>query len=307
MSAASSTKSTCHTNPTIIRRAAQTASCLRHLTGPDLHTLMSTLSTRAAAIRDALPPIIFGPGEAEKELQRLLHSFHDLAEHSDSLFASPTEAFNVGDRVYHLPRFVFFGPNQSSGPIRLALYAGWNGDDARGTLALLSLIERLVLHPALATGYQLVVYPLVNPTGFQDHTALTRGGVRLEDENWAASEAPEIGILAKEFRLHNYHGWVSLHATAAHDRIQARVRALPVNADFFPVEQGRFRIDWQTDTAPGTEGPFALNGDLPFGSFQLRLDVPAAWPDGLHTVAVTQTVTAFLGRYRTAISYGIHL
>jgi len=268
---------------------------------------MSTLSNRAAAIRDALPPVIFGPREAEQELQRLLRSFHGLAEHSDSLFASPTEAFHVGDRVYHLPRFVLFGPNQSSGAIRLALYAGWNGDDARGTLALLSLLERLLLHPALAAGYQLVVYPLVNPTGFQDHTARSRGGVRLETENWAASEAPEIGILAKEFRLHNFQGWVSLHSTVAHDRIQARVRALPVTAEFFPVERGRFHIDWQTDAAPGVEGPFALNGDLPFGSFQLRLDVPAAWPDGLHSEAVTQTVAAFLERYRTAISYGIHL
>jgi hypothetical protein len=268
---------------------------------------MATSSKRAPAPRVVPPPIVFGPREAEKELQRLLHSFHDLAEHSDSLFASPTEAFNVKDRVYHLPRFVFFGPNQSSGPIRLALYAGWNGDDARGTLALLSLIERIVLHPELAAAYQLVVYPLVNPTGFQDHTTHTRDGVRLEDENWAASEAPEIGILAKEFRLHNYHGWVSLHSTSAHDRIQARVRGLPVNADFFPVERGRFHIDWRTDTAPGTEGPFALNGDLPFGSFQLRLDVPSAWPDGLHTEAVVRTVAAFLDRYRAAVSYGIHL
>ena len=118
---------------------------------------------------------------------------------------------------------------------------------------------------------------------------------------------PEIGVLAKEFRLHHFHGWVSLHSTPAHERIQARIRGLPVDADFFPIEQGRFRIDWQTDAAATTEGPFALNSDLPFGSFQLRLDVPAAWPDGLHTQAVAQTVRAFLERYRKAIAYGIHL
>ena len=88
---------------------------------------------------------------------------------------------------------------------------------------------------------------------------------------------------------------------------QARIRGLPVNADFFPIERGRFRIDWQTDSAPSSEGPFALNSDLPFGSFQLRLDVPAAWPDGLHTQAVAQTVSAFLERYRAAISYAANL
>jgi hypothetical protein len=268
---------------------------------------MNTLSSRAAAIRDALPPIIFRSDEAELELKRLFDSFHELAQQADNLFASPTDAFSVGDRVYHLPRFVFFGPNQGSGPIRLALYAGWNGDDVRGTLALLGLIERLTQNPGLAAGYQLVFYPLVNPTGFQDHTPATRGRVRLETENWATSEAPEIGVLAKEFRLHRIHGWVSLHSTPAHDRIQARIRGLPVNADFFPVERGRFRIDWQTDSAPSSEGPFALNGDLPFGSFQLRLDVPAAWPDGLHIQAVAQTVGAFLERYRAAFSYGLHL
>lgn len=268
---------------------------------------MSTRSSKSVAIRDALPPIIFRSADAELELKRLFDAFYELAQKADNLFASPTEAFSIGDRVYHLPRFILFGPNQGSGPIRLALYAGWNGDDVRGSLALLSLIEWLTQHPAAAAGYQLVFYPLVNPTGFQDHTPATRGRVRLETENWATSEAPEIGVLAKEFRLHRFNGWISLHSTPAHDRIQARIRGLPVNADFFPVERGRFRIDWQTDSSPSSEGPFALNGDLPFGSFQLRLDVPAAWPDGLHIQAVAQTVGAFLERYRAAISYGIHL
>ena len=267
---------------------------------------MATRSS-SAAIRDALPPIIFRSDDAELELKRLFDAFYDLAQKADNLFASPTEAFSVGDRIYHLPRFIFFGRNQSSGPIRLALYAGWNGDDVRGSLALLSLIERLMQNPEAAAGYQLVFYPLINPTGFQDRTPTTRSRVRLEAENWATSEAPEIGVLAKEFRLHRFNGWVSLHSTPAHDRIQARIRGLPVNADFFPLERGRFRIDWQTDSAPSSEGPFALNSDLPFGSFQLRLDVPSAWPDGLHAQAVAQTVSAFLERYRAAISYGIHL
>ena len=268
---------------------------------------MASPSSQTGAIRTALPPIIFRSDDAEYELKRLFDAFYELAQKADNLFASPTEAFSVGDRIYHLPRFLFFGPNQGSGSIRLALYAGWNGDDVRGSLALLSLIERLIQYPGEAAGYQLVFYPLVNPTGFQDHTPATRGGVRLETENWATSEAPEIGVLAKEFRLHRIDGWVSLHSTPAHDRIQARVRGLPVNADFFPVERGRFRIDWQTDSSPSSEGPFALNGDLPFGSFQLRLDVPAAWPDGLHTQAVAKTVSAFLERYRAAIAYAANL
>jgi hypothetical protein len=268
---------------------------------------MANRSSQTATTRDALLPIIFRPDEAERELKRLFDAFYELAQKADSLFASPTEAFSVGDRIYHLPRFILFGNNQGSGQIRLALYAGWNGDDVRGSLALLSLIERLTQNPGMAAGYQLVFYPLVNPTGFQDHTPTTRSRVWLETENWAASEAPEIGVLAREFRLHRFDGWVSLHSTPTHDRIQARIRGLPVNADFFPIELGRFRIHWQADTAPSSEGPFALNDDLPFGSFQLRLDVPSAWPDGLHTHAVVQTVSAFLERYRAAISYGIHL
>jgi hypothetical protein len=268
---------------------------------------MATRSSHAATIRDTLPPIIFRSTDAELDFKRLFDALYELAQKADNLFASPTEGFSVGDRVYHLPRLILFGPNQRSGPIRLALYAGWNGDDVRGSLALLSLIERLTQNPGAAAGYQLVFYPLVNPTGFQDHTPTTRSRVRLETENWATSEAPEIGVLAKEFRLHRFDGWVSLHSTPAHDRIQARVRGLPVNADFLPLERGRFQIDWQTDSAPGSEGPFALNGDLPFGTFQLRLDVPAAWPDGLHTQAVAQTVSAFLERYRAAISYAANL
>jgi hypothetical protein len=40
---------------------------------------MNTLSSRAAAIRDALPPIIFRSDEAELELKRLFDSFHEPA------------------------------------------------------------------------------------------------------------------------------------------------------------------------------------------------------------------------------------
>jgi len=97
-----------------------------HRTNPT----MTLRSPKPTPFHAAVPPIIFRSADAELELKRSSMHFTTRPK-ADNLFASPTEAFSIGDRVYHLPRFIFFGRNQNSGPIRLALYAGWNGDDVR--------------------------------------------------------------------------------------------------------------------------------------------------------------------------------
>src|SRR5258708_39690438 len=78
-------------------------------------------------------------------------------------------SFTVGGENYSLPRFTFRGPN-SSEPIRIGLFAAIHGDEPAGAVAAVGFPPELVRHPPLAENFLLEIYPLFNPTGFEDNT-----------------------------------------------------------------------------------------------------------------------------------------
>ena len=103
-------------------------------------------------------------------------------------------SFEVGGQKYSVPRFTFRGPN-SSDPIRIGLFAAIHGDEPAGALALATFLVELVKEPLLAENFLLQVYPLCNPTGFEDNTRCSRRGRDLNREFWRASVEPEVEIL----------------------------------------------------------------------------------------------------------------
>ena len=65
--------------------------------------------------------------------------------------------------------------------------------------------------PELATGYCLFIYPVCNPTGFEDRTRHARSGKDLNREFWNGSAEPEVKLLQSELVAHSFHGIISLH------------------------------------------------------------------------------------------------
>src|SRR5439155_11139555 len=120
-------------------------------------------------------------------------------------------SFEVGREKYSLPRFTFRGPN-SSDPIRIGLFAAIHGDEPAGALALATFLVELVKEPLLAENFLLQVYPLCNPTGFEDNTRCSRRGRDLNREFWRASLEPEVEILEHELRTCHFSGIIQLHA-----------------------------------------------------------------------------------------------
>ncbi len=87
-------------------------------------------------------------------------------------------SFEVGREKYSLPRFTFRGPN-SSDPIRIGVFAAIHGDEPAGALAAARFLLDLATEPALAENFHLQVYPIYpicNPTGFEDNTRQSRRG-----------------------------------------------------------------------------------------------------------------------------------
>jgi murein peptide amidase A len=143
---------------------------------------------------------------------RLLDPLHALATRSGFMAVSIAGIFAFGDEQHAIHRFRFTGPDVGSERIRLGLFAGVHGDEPAGCAALVKFLIALAAEPQRATGYDLFVYPVVNPTGYLDGTRANRAGKDLNREFWHNSTQPEVQIMERELRAHRFAGLITLHA-----------------------------------------------------------------------------------------------
>ena len=80
----------------------------------------------------------------------------------------------------------------------------------------LALLEE---QPEPARGYCLFVYPICNPTGFEDNTRHSRAGHNLNREFWNHSTQPEVIALQQELCTHALDGMVALHSDDTSDGV----------------------------------------------------------------------------------------
>lgn len=166
-----------------------------------------------------------------------------------------------------IPRYLFMGPQGGAENARIGLFAGIHGDEPAGTFALLRLIEELEKAPNLAHGYELFIYPICNPGGFEAGTRFSDTGLDLNREFWRNSAQPEVRALESEIAALRFDGMISLHSddtsdglygfvagpTLTHEllgpALKAASRALPINQqsiiDSFQAEQGIIASGYQ--------------------------------------------------------------
>jgi murein peptide amidase A len=252
-----------------------------------------------------------------RDLRTLLGPLFELAEQSVDVIGSMAGAFSFGRDRYGIARFVFSGPAAAHEPIRLGLFAGIHGDEPAGCQALVRFLEELSAAPELATGYDLVVYPVCNPTGYEDATRTNRAGLDLNREFWRASAQPEVQILERELRAHRFQGIVTLHADDtcdglygyAHGRtlneallrpaLRACERILPrdtrANIDGFAATDSMLR-----DCFPGV---LAAPADQRPKPFDLIFETPARASLADQTDAAVAALHSILAEYRKFIAY----
>lgn len=109
-------------------------------------------------------------------------------------------------------RFHFAGPNAGHEHFRLGLFAGVHGDEPAGCAALVQFLIALAAEPQRAAGYELWIYPVVNPSGLRRGTRETGAGKDLNREFWRGSNEPEVKCLEAELRQQRFDGIITLHA-----------------------------------------------------------------------------------------------
>jgi protein MpaA len=256
-----------------------------------------------------------------RDLRTLFGPLWELTEQCADVIGTLAGTFTASNRRYGIPRFVFVGPPAEHDPIRLGLFAGIHGDEPAGCEALARFLAELVEYPELAKGYDLVVYPVCNPTGYEDGTRQNRFGADPNREFWRSSLHPDVRILEAELRAHRFDGLITLHADDtcsgiygyAHGRLlneellRPALRAcegvLPrdsrANIDGFAATDSILR-----DCYPGVLSAPPEQAPQPF---DLIFETPALAPIATQAEAAVIALKTILDEYRGFIAHAQNL
>lgn len=258
---------------------------------------------------------------SRRSLSDVLAPLETMASKSSNLFPSRGGKLDSAGCACELPRYLFLGPKSGGDPIRIGLFAGIHGDEPEGVYALVRLLRLLEDQLELATGYCLFIYPVCNPTGFEDGSRHSRRGKDLNREFWRGSQEPEVRLLESELASHSLHGLISLHtddtshgfygyargATLTKHLIEPALNAaaefLPRNVaeviDGFPARNGIIRH--------GYPGMLSAPPQVRPRPFEIVLETPAAAPAYLKEAALVAALRSILVSYREFIAYAPNL
>lgn len=245
------------------------------------HTMNVTLTESPE-----LKPARTLPGR--RSVERLLAPLEQRAEKSPHFISKSIGQFESEGRTYTLPRYVFLGPKGGGDTIRIGIFATIHGDEPEGALALSRFVTALGNNPEIAKGFALFIYPVCNPTGFEDNTRHSRNGKDLNREFWQESPEPEVRWLESEIWTHAFDGIITLHTDDTSDGLYAFVSgavltenliepALREAEQFLPRNRRRVidgfdaRLGIVTDCYPGVLK--SIPG-LPRPPFEITLETP---------------------------------
>jgi hypothetical protein len=232
----------------------------------------------------------------------------------------PLGSFSIGGTAYSLPRFLFRGPN-STDPICIGLFAAIHGDEPAGALAAATFLKQLSNDPLLAENFHLSIYPICNPTGFEDNTRHSRRGRDLNREFWRASPEPEVEILEHELRTRHFHGLIQLHADDTSDGLYGFVRGHTLTENLLRpalTEAGKILPRNVNATIDGFaardsiiydsyDGVLAAPTQIEPIPFEIILETPHHAPMDAQVQAFVVAIRTIISEYRRLISFAANI
>ena len=272
------------------------------------------------AERTGLPAPVGSQG-TRRSLTEVLAPLEQIAAGSVRLIARHDREFESDGDHYRIPQYMFSGPQGGDDALRIGVFAGIHGDEPEGVHALVQFTRLLEQNPEWARGYRLFLYPICNPTGFEDRTRHSRSGKDLNREFWRDSTEPEVRWLEAEIQERRFHGIISLHtddtshgfygyahgATLTRNLIEPALQAaeefLPRNSDAtidgFAALNGVIR-----DSFPGVLSSPPKVRPRPF---EIILETPQAAPNPAKHGALVVALQTILSRYREMMAFAPNL
>jgi protein MpaA len=257
------------------------------------------------------------PSRARRSIAELLSPLEQIAARSPNLIAQRGAQFSIKGETYELPRYLFIGPKGGGTPIRIGFFAAIHGDEPDGAHVLVHLIKSLDASPDLAAGYCLSIYPVCNPTGYEDHTRQSRNGRDLNREFWRKSAEPEVKLLEAELTAHAFDGIISLHAHGEGDGLYGLVRGITLTKHLIEPALRAAEAYLPRDERTLIEGLPARNGVIRDAAdgvlsaspktrprpFEITLEMPKAPPSYRKDYGIVSALQTILTEYRKLIAY----
>jgi hypothetical protein len=258
---------------------------------------------------------------SRRSIADLLRSVNLIAAESTQFVGQAPIEFELQGETYEIPRYLFLGPKGGDTPLRIGIFAGVHGDEPEGVYALVEFLKILESNPELAAGYALSVYPLCNPTGFEDNSRNSRRGKDLNREFWKNSDEPEVRLLQADLSSRSFHGIISLHTDDTATGFYGVARGATLTKHLVePALQAADKLLLR-DERPIIDGFPARNGIIPNAydgmlsgppkvrprPFEIILETPKAPSAYLKQAAFIAALQAILAEYRKFIAYAQNL
>ncbi|HEY4952031.1 MAG TPA: succinylglutamate desuccinylase/aspartoacylase family protein [Verrucomicrobiae bacterium] len=261
------------------------------------------------------------PRSHRRSISDLLAPLEKIAATSPNLVANHEARFEIGGEAYELPRYLFVGPKGGDTPIRIGIFAAIHGDEPEGAHALVQFLKLLEARPELATGYYLSIYPVCNPTGFEDGTRFSRNGKDLNREFWKNSAEPEARLLQAELQSRSFQGIISLHTDDTSDGFYGFARGATLTKNLIEPALRAAEKFLPRDARPVIDGFPARNGVIYHAydgiltappkvrprPFEIILETPVAPPEYLKELAFVAALQTILLEYNKFIAYAPNL
>lgn len=257
-----------------------------------------------------------------RSIPALIAAARQQAQGSDRIFHTPLEPMDLGGGLTHtLPRFLFVGPGAGAAYLRLGIFAGLHGDETAGCHATLAFLALLDEEPELARGYELFLYPVCNPSGYEDGTRFNRRGADLNREFWKNSHHPEVRVLEDQLRGLRFDGIISLHSDDTSEGVYGFVRGASLTRDVLAPALSAAEAHLPRNNDAIIDGFRAANGIIHEGyhgvlssppetrpvPFEIVLETPQLAPIDQQIHAHVAALRSVLETYRSFISYGQNL
>lgn len=283
---------------------------------------MATLTYVPEGLLQAQPEI-YSESRRRRSIKKLLMPlFMQVGTSSQNLRADSAGFWKVGEDRHWLPRIVFRGANETGEPyIRLAIFAGIHGDEPAGVEALVDFLRILEADPFLFRAYRIHIYPLCNPTGYEDGTRHSRSGTDLNRAFWRGSLEPEVGLIERELLLNKFDGIISLHSDDTSDGVYGFVRGNTLTQHLLAPALAAADEALPVNRSSEIDGFHAVNGIIhscydgilssPPGQtpspFEIVLETPTHAPMALQRQAFVVSLTEVIREYRRLFSFAANI
>jgi murein peptide amidase A len=245
-----------------------------------------------------------------RDQRALLGPLLELAGRCPALEGGRAGVFYSHGETHDLFRFRFKGPKAEHDPLKIGLFAALHGDEPAGADALVRWLTELTAEPWRATGYDLTVFPVCNPTGYADNTRHNRAGLDLNREFWKHSVEPEIAILERELIAGNFDGIITLHSDDTSEGLYGYAHGRLLNEALLkPALRASERILPRNHSPliDGFEGVLSAPRQQRPQPFDLIFETPALSPLNLQIEATLIAIETVLDEYRVFLAHSINL